>query len=43
MNLSGSCFGVSRLSGKEYPMKMIAGIERVNVSIILRLAKEFRL
>lgn len=34
MNLSGSCFGVSRLPGKGYPMKMIARTEGWSVSMV---------
>ena len=41
MNLSGSRFGVSRLSGKGYPMKMVVDIE--SVSMAQRLKKEFGL
>lgn len=40
MNLSGSHFGVSRLPGKGYPMKMIAGTEGVGVSTVWRLEKK---
>ena len=43
MNLSGSRFSMSRQPGKGYPMKMIAGTERVGVSTVRRLKKEFGL
>ncbi|MGK4076374.1 hypothetical protein [Bacteroides uniformis] len=41
MNLSGSHFGVSRLSGKGCPMKMVVDTE--SVSMAQRLKKEFEL
>lgn len=41
MNLSGSRFSVSRLPGKGYPMKMIAGVE--GVSTVWRLEKKIGL
>lgn len=41
MNLSGSCFGVSRLPGKGYPMRMVVDTE--SVSTVRRLKKEFGL
>ena len=41
MNLSGSRFDVLRFFGEVYPMKMIAGTEKVSVSMVRRLGKEF--
>lgn len=41
MNLSGSRFDVLRFFGEVYPMKMIAGTEKVSVSMVWRLGKVF--